>query len=53
MIGNENINFNKRELVNAIWELTVQYDIESNPHPREDFLQGDEFRNSNHENNVP
>ena len=53
MIGNENINPLERELANAIGESTVQYDSECNPHSREDFHQGDEFRNSNHENIVP
>ena len=52
MIGNENIIPLERELANAIGESTVQYDSECNPHSREDFHQGDEFRNFNHENII-
>ena len=37
MIGNENINAIERELANTSGESTVQYDIESNPHLRENF----------------
>ena len=33
MIGNENNDPIERELANIIGEFTVQYDIESNPHP--------------------
>ena len=53
MIGNENINPIERELSNAIGVSTVQYDLESNPDPRKDFPQENEFSNPNHRNNTP
>ena len=52
MIGNENINPIERELAKTIGESTVQYDIESNPDPRENSPQGDEIRTFNHRNNI-
>ena len=55
MKGNENINAIERELANTIGESTAQFDIESNPHPREISPLGDEFRNFNINkgNNTP
>ena len=53
MIGNGNNNLTERELANSIGESTVQYDIESNPHPRENSPKGNGFRNCSHKNNIP
>ena len=52
MIGNENINPNERELCTATGGSTVQNDFESNLHSSENFHQGDQFRNPNHENKI-
>ena len=52
MIGNGSINPIERELAKTIGESTVDY-IESNPHPRENPSQRNEFRKFSHENSIP
>ena len=41
------------ELANTIGESTVQYDIQSNQRPMENFSHLDQFGNTDHENNIP
>ena len=54
LIGNEIINPVEIELAIVIGESTVKCDIESTPHPRENFPhETDEFRNPDRENNIP
>ena len=53
MIGNENINPIGRDSAKTIGESTVQYDVDSNPHPREISSQENEFRNVSYGNIIP
>ena len=51
--GSDNINPNARELASAIEESSGHNDTESNMPAREDFLQGNEFKDQNFGKNVP
>ena len=53
IVGNENINPIERELANGIEESTVQYGIESDQRPMDNFHHEGDFGNISCEDNIP